>query len=224
MPPKDKKKEAPPGWNFDPLEGLIILLFLMAILGSLLPAIWSYITSGEISFFGFRLSIIYNFFISNALLFKILGFILAGVFAVMTFTFNKKGDAIWREEKAKVYPSDMKTVSLNPEPEKNPMQERWEKIVKLSESTNQSEWRLSVIEADIILDELLEKLHLPGETMGEKLQAVEKSDFTTIEYAWEAHKARNMIAHEGSDFLINQREIQRIISLYAAVFKEFQLI
>ena len=60
--------------------------------------------------------------------------------------------------------------------------------------------------------------------MGEKLKAVEKSDFTTIESAWEAHKARNMIAHEGSDFLINQREIHRIISLYEAVFKEFYLI
>jgi len=36
--------------------------------------------------------------------------------------------------------------------------------------------------------------------MGDKLKAVEKSDFNSIELAWEAHKARNMIAHEGSDF------------------------
>ena len=75
-----------------------------------------------------------------------------------------------------------------------------------------------------MLGELLEKLGLPGETMGERLKAVEKSDFTTIEYAWEAHKFRNVIAHGGNDFLINQREIRRIISLYEAVFKEFFLI
>ena len=98
------------------------------------------------------------------------------------------------------------------------------KILTLSESQNQSDWRLAIIEADIILDELLQKLQLPGDTMGEKLKAVEKSDFTTIESAWEAHKARNMIAHNGSDFLINQREIRHIISLYEAVFKEFFLI
>ena len=109
-------------------------------------------------------------------------------------------------------------------PEKDPMKEKWEKIIRLSESDNSSDWRLAIIEADIILDNLLEKLQLPGETMGDKLKAVEKSDFLTIEEAWEAHKARNMIAHEGSDFLINQREIRRIISLYEAVFREFRLI
>ena len=144
--------------------------------------------------------------------------------ALCTFVFTKKADAIWREEKAKVYPENIKAFSQSNAPTENPMTTRWEKIIKLSESPNQSDWRLSIIEADIILDELLRTLHLPGETMGDKLKAVEKSDFTTIELAWEAHKARNMIAHEGQNFLINQREIRRIISLYEAVFKEFFLI
>ena len=65
-----------------------------------------------------------------------------------------------------------------------------------------------------MLDELLNKLQLPGDTTGEKLKAVEPSDFTTIESAWEAHKARNVIAHEGSNILFNQREALRIVSLY----------
>lgn len=227
MPPKDKKekpKEKPTGWGFDPLEGLIVLLFLLAILGTVIPATWNYLISGELSFFGFKLSGVINFFKSNVLFFKILGFAVAGAAAMGTFAFNKKGDAIWREEKAKLFPEDMAWVSPDAEPVKNEHMGRWQKIVKLSESENQSDWRLSIIEADIMLDELLEKLQLPGDTMGEKLKAVEPSDFTTIESAWEAHKARNMIAHEGSDFLINQREIRRIISLYEAVFKEFYLI
>jgi hypothetical protein len=81
-----------------------------------------------------------------------------------------------------------------------------------------------VIEADIILDSLLEKLNLPGQTMGDKLKAVERSDFLTIDQAWEAHKARNNIAHQGGEFLFNQREARRIIALYGEVFKEFHLI
>ncbi len=223
MPPKDKK-EKPAGWDFDPIEAFIILFFLMAIVGSIVPAIWNYLTSGELSFYGFKLSGIINFFKSNVLFFKVLGFVAAGAAAVSTFIFTKKADAIWREEKAKFYPKDIPAVSSNPEPVENSQTGRWQKVVKLSESENQSDWRLAVIEADIILDELLEKLQLPGDTMREKLEAVEKSDFTTIESAWEAHKARNMIAHEGSNFIINQREIRRIISLYEAVFKEFYLI
>lgn len=221
MPPK---KDKPTGWNFTPAESVIVLIFFAAILASLVSAISHYLTSGELSFYGFRLAGILAFFESNILFFKILGFIIAGVAAIMTFVYTKRADAVWREVKAKVYPENMKAFSSSAEPVENPILTRWQKIVKLSESQNTSDWRLAIIEADIILDELLLKLQLPGETMGEKLKAVEKSDFTTIEYAWEAHKTRNMIAHDGSDFLINQHEIRRIISLYEAVFKEFKLI
>ncbi|MEK7669453.1 MAG: hypothetical protein AAB350_02575 [Patescibacteria group bacterium] len=225
MPPKDKKpKEKPAGWNFDPFEGLIVLLFLLAILGSLIPTILGYIISGEISFFGYKLSGIFDFFKNNIQFFKTLGFVIAGGAALGTFVFTKKADAIWRAEKAKLYPENMKEPLSNMKATKNKMLERWEKIVLNSESINSSDWRLAIIEADIMLDELLEKLQLPGDTMGERLKAVEKSDFVTIDEAWEAHKFRNMIAHEGNNFLVNQREIRRIISLYEAVFKEFFLI
>jgi len=221
---KEKPKEKPAGLSFNAVEGIVVLLFLLAILGSLIPAIISYITSGELSFFGFKLSGLFNFFKNNIQFFKALGFAVAGGAAIGTFVFTKWTDALWRIEKAKLYPENMHQSSSNVESPKSKLTEKWEKIVANSESTNQSDWRLAIIEADIILDELLEKLQLPGDTMGEKLKAVEKSDFNTIDDAWEAHKFRNMIAHEGSNFLVNQREIRRIISLYEAVFKEFTLI
>jgi len=225
MPPKkDKPKDKPVGWNFDPFEGIVILLFFLAIIGAVIPGIIKYIISGDLSFFGYKLSGFFDFFKNNIQFFKTLGFVVAGGAAIGTFSFTKMADAIWRVEKAKLYPENMKEAPSNVEAVKNKMLERWEKIVKNSESTNSSDWRLAVIEADIMLDELLEKLQLPGDTMGEKLKAVEKSDFVTIDEAWEAHKFRNMIAHEGSNFLVNQREIRRIISLYEAVFKEFNLI
>jgi hypothetical protein len=224
MPPKDKKKEAPAGWNFDPIEGIVILLFLVMVLGTLIPTLWKYFISGSLSFYGFKLSHIVDFFKTNIQFFKALGFVIAGAAAVGTFVFTKKADAIWRVEKAKLFPAQIPTTSVDNVSAENVMTKKWEKILKLAASENSSDWRLAIIEADIILDELLEKLHLPGETMGDKLKAVEKSDFTTIENAWEAHKIRNIIAHEGGDFIINQREIRRVISLYETVFKEFFLI
>ncbi|MEI6843499.1 MAG: hypothetical protein WCK48_03285 [bacterium] len=107
------------------------------------------------------------------------------------------------------------------EPDVNP---KWQKILDHSESLNENDWRLAIIEADIMLNDLLSKLSLPGDTIGEKLKAVEKSDFTTIDNAWEAHKIRNEIAHQGSDFLLNQREARRVIELYRTVFDEFKII
>jgi hypothetical protein len=221
---KEDKKEKPAGWNFDPVEGFIVLIFLLALLGSLVPAIIRYVTSGELSFFGFRLSFIGDFFSANVQLFKTIGFLVGGGAALGTFILTKKGDAVWRLEKAKLYPTDMKVAATNGSMVENPTLKKWDQIIALSESINASDWRLAIIEADIILDDLLTNLRLPGETMGDKLKAVEQSDFNTIDLAWEAHKARNMIAHQGSDFLLNQHETRRIIALYEAVFKEFHLI
>lgn len=227
MPPKDKKKEKPAGWDFDIVESGIILIIILSLATTLVPALIKYVTSGEISFYGFKLAFIFEFFKNHIQFFKTLGFIVAGVAAISTFIFIKKGDAVWQAEKAKLYPENMPS-SFSKSSESvvasDPIVEKWKKIVEYSESENSANWRLAVIEADIMLDDLLTTLQLPGETMGDKLKAVESSDFITIDLAWEAHKARNMIAHEGGDFLLNQREARRLISLYRAVFKEFRLI
>ena len=67
-------------------------------------------------------------------------------------------------------------------------------------------------------------MQLPGDGVGEKLKGIEESDFDHLEEAWEAHKIRNAIAHQGSDFLLTQREAKRIIRLYKSVFEEFDII
>jgi len=99
--------------------------------------------------------------------------------------------------------------------------ERWEKVLALLNSDNPNDWKQSVIEADIILDGMVSKMGYHGENLGERMKGVERSDFTTIDDAWEAHKVRNKIAHEGSDFVLTQREAQRVIGLFENVLKEF---
>ena len=89
---------------------------------------------------------------------------------------------------------------------------------------NENDWKLAIIQADIMLSDILDTLHLPGDTMVDKMKAIERSDFTTIDLAWEAHKIRNQIAHEGSDFPLNQREARRVVELYRRVFEEFKII
>lgn len=225
MPPKDKKPEKPKGWEFDATESIILLFIALGILSTLGPSLLRIVTGGEVSIYGLSLSPVFDFFKTHAQLLKIIGYVVGGISALGTFVFTKKGDALWLAEKATLYPADMpKTLTMaDAVPVQNPLVGKWAKIVEKAESQNPSEWRIAIIEADIILDDLLTNLRLPGDTMGEKLKAVEKSDFTTLDYAWEAHKARNQIAHD-SDFLLNQRETRRIITLYEAVFKEFCLI
>src|SRR5690606_20910065 len=96
----------------------------------------------------------------------------------------------------------------------------WEKITRYLDSTNPSDWKLAILEADTILDSLMQKMGYRGENLGERLKAVEPSDFLTLNDAWEAHKVRNSIAHE-ADFQMDYREAKRVIKLYENIFKEF---
>lgn len=101
---------------------------------------------------------------------------------------------------------------------------KWKKVLEHVESENPSDWRLSILEADIILGELLTKMGYQGEGIGEQLKSVEKSDFHTLDEAWEAHKVRNRIAHDGGEFPLSQREAKRVLGLFESVFKEFYYI
>jgi hypothetical protein len=98
---------------------------------------------------------------------------------------------------------------------------RWDNVVKHIESENENDWKQAIIEADIILDEILNKLGYKGESIGEKLRRVEPADMKSLNDAWEAHKVRNAIAHDGSGFTISHHEARRIMNLYKKVFQEF---
>jgi hypothetical protein len=101
---------------------------------------------------------------------------------------------------------------------------RWERILELASSDSEQDWRIAIMEADIMLDDMLTRMQYNGDTLGEKLKSVEKSDFLTIDNAWEAHKVRNQIAHTGSDYILSKREVDRTIALYKSVFDEFHFI
>lgn len=101
---------------------------------------------------------------------------------------------------------------------------RWERIQAHAHSGKESDWRLAVLEADVLLDELVTNMGYRGDSLGERLKGVEKSDFTTVDKAWEAHAVRNKIAHEGAAFALSEREAKRVLSLYEEVFKEFRYI
>ena len=101
---------------------------------------------------------------------------------------------------------------------------RWVRIVDHLNSDNESDWRLAILEADLVLEEMLEKMGYEGQTIADRLKGIEVSDFTTMNDAWEGHRVRNLIAHEGGDYRITNREARRVVSLFEKVFMEFHFI
>ncbi len=106
----------------------------------------------------------------------------------------------------------------------NPANKKWERIRDHMKSENPNDWKIAILDADAILEEIVDSMGYHGENLGAKLKSVEPADFSTLDNAWEAHKMRNAIAHGGADFQLNDREAQRIISLFQSVFEEFKYI
>jgi hypothetical protein len=101
---------------------------------------------------------------------------------------------------------------------------RWRHVLERTESTNESDWRQAIIDADSILDEILVKMGYQGEGVGERLQRVTRGDMKSLDEAWDAHKIRNRIAHDGTAFALSQHEAKRVINQYRKVFEEFYYI
>lgn len=218
------KAPAPAGWKA--IDVVIVLIVLASLLGALAAGLSNLLSqSGGPTFFGIPLSSFKDFFLGNSLLFKFISFFISAICIIGIVSLSLLKGEILKAERAKLFPAgDPFTVSSVPPEADDDTKKAWRRIVAYSESDVESNWRIAIIEADTILDDLLWKLGLNGETMGDRLKAVERSDFLTIDDAWEAHKIRNLIAHEGSGFQLNQRETRRVISLYEKVFKEFYLI
>ena len=104
------------------------------------------------------------------------------------------------------------------------MSPRWLHIESLAAGTSASEWREAIIEADIMLDDMLARQGYVGDGVGEKLKAAEPENFKTLQDAWEAHKVRNQIAHEGSAFNLSESLARRTIGRFETVFREFKAI
>ena len=221
----DFKKPEVPGAGADVTTELVTMLFILVAAFFMARTIYNRL----VEFIGGNPDEVLNahtlreFVTSLPLSFKLISFAVSAV-AVAGIVHLLRGlTALNKAERARLYPIAEKAVSIFAA-EEQVLNKKWQRVQEHMESPSQSDWKLAILEADIMLDEMLDSVGYRGETMGDKLKSVEKSDFLTLDLAWEAHKIRNAIAHEGAEFTIDQREARRVISLYERVFQEFEFI
>jgi hypothetical protein len=100
---------------------------------------------------------------------------------------------------------------------------KWQRVLESASSDDPQKWRSAILEADHMLNELLDTLGYKGETMGDKMRKADVNAFSTIDFAWEAHQVRNRISQDAS-FALDSRETRRVIKMYERVFEEFHFI
>ena len=101
---------------------------------------------------------------------------------------------------------------------------RWASVQEHLASNNPNDWKLAIIEADVLLERMLEKAGYAGNTVGERLKSASIRSFATLDDAWTAHRVRNQIAHGGTDFVLTQKIANETLILYERVFKEFDVL
>ena len=100
----------------------------------------------------------------------------------------------------------------------------WGQIVMALKSANIADWKIAVLEADSLMEELFETLPYPGDNLGERLKNTPRGAIGTLEDAWSAHKLRNRIAHEGASFTMTKTEFVDALGQFERVFREFNYI
>lgn len=182
---------------------------------------WGFITGDEV--YRDQLFSAYPRLANTVFILKWCAYGIAGLFIYGTIYSIRKLTAVNMVYRAPLRPP-AGSVSHAAVAEEKFVNKKWETVLDHINSNNEGDWKLAIIEADIILDEMLTKMGYHGDSIGEKLKGVEQSDFTSLNSAWEAHKVRNQIAHEGASFMLSERQARNVIALYLEVFEEFKYV
>lgn len=102
----------------------------------------------------------------------------------------------------------------------SPTRAKFEKAKLQINSTHKEEWKIGVIELDNVLRDLLKSRGYVGETVAELLEDGGKKGMKTYDSAWEAHRVRNRVVHEGMGYDFTKEQAERTLRNYTSAFEE----
>lgn len=99
----------------------------------------------------------------------------------------------------------------------------WKKIIKRIDARDQSEYKVAIIEADGMLNEILQKMGFIGKSLDDKLKQLDSNILSNIDQVWEAHNLYNDIIND-PDFKLGKEETQKVLNIYEQALKELQIL
>ena len=99
---------------------------------------------------------------------------------------------------------------------------QWAKVLKRLETGKEADYKLAVIEADGLLNDILKKMGYKGETMAKILEQLDSTVLPDIEQIWEVHKIRNNVVHD-PDYELNLEQARKILGIYEKSFRTLEM-
>lgn len=103
--------------------------------------------------------------------------------------------------------------------DKRRVQETWTNIETMLTEGKESQ---AIMEADKLLDFVLEHKGVPGENIGERLKNG-KFLFRDIDTAWRAHKVRNQVVHD-LDIKVSAHQARQTLDLFKRTLKDLKVL
>jgi hypothetical protein len=101
--------------------------------------------------------------------------------------------------------------------QEDPRTAQWQMVKNYIRSEDEALLRMAIIEADTMLEDMVRSMGYQGITFGEMLKNIPRSDAPWLDAAWEAHRLRNILAHEGSRYRLSHREAYRAYKIYEGI-------
>jgi|GEM_PF-933365 len=99
----------------------------------------------------------------------------------------------------------------------------WKKIVEDSESAPPHSYTTAIVNADILVDELLRDAGFEGKDMGERLGKLNGLRIRSLDNVWSAHRLRNKIVHT-SNFSASRGAKDETLGVYEEFLKEIKIL
>ncbi len=101
------------------------------------------------------------------------------------------------------------------------LEKSWNKVRMHLDSGLESEYKLAVIEADSMMDDILKRMGYVGESLGERLKKLTTATIPNIGDLNNAHQLRNNIIHD-PDYKLSIDETKNAIDIYEQAFRDLQ--
>ena len=99
---------------------------------------------------------------------------------------------------------------------------QWIKITKKLETNKEADYKLAVIEADGLLDNVLEKMGYKGETTADRLKQLTSDILPDLDKIQEVHKIRNNIVHD-PDYQFTLDDAKKVVATYEKAFRDLEV-
>jgi hypothetical protein len=105
---------------------------------------------------------------------------------------------------------------------KKKLVKKWGKLKSRLDTGQESQYKVAIIEADDLIDNLIMRMGYAGENMADRLDGIPTGQLEYLEELKQAHQVRNRIIHEDK-FVLDRKTAEDTLALYEIFLNYFHV-